>query len=164
MDPERLLPDQAFYVHLAQYSDDTTALRCIARAHMRVAPSRSLRATSQIRVGLLGDVQLQVFLTRPAAIGLSLPLVYGFWRWGYGFGLDASISLSTAITFDPSEVSRSGLMASTAIVWGPEHIAPRLLSFGVALHGATGTHNDNPFGSVYAAINVSSLVDLAGGR
>lgn len=164
IDPERLMPDQDFYVQLAQYTDQATPLRCLARAHLRVVAIRSLRGTEQIRIGLLGDVQLQVFITRPTAIGLALPLVYGFWRWGYGFGLDASIALSTAITFDPSQISRSGLMASTALVWGPERIAPRLLSFGVAFHAATGTHEDKPFGSVYTALNLSSLVDLAGGR
>ncbi len=164
IDPEQLLPDQDFYVHLAHYIAPDQALRCMARAHFRVVDSRSLRATDQIRVGLLGDVQLMLFITRPAAIGLSLPLIYGFWRWGYGFGLDGSISLSSAITFDPSQISRTGLMASAALWWGPDAIAPRLLSFGVALHAATGTHDDAPFGSVYAGLNLSSLLDLAGGR
>jgi len=164
IDPEQLPPGADFYVQLAQYSGATLPLRCLARAHLRVVESRSLRAVDSIRVGLLGDAQLQVFVTRPAAIGLSLPIVYGFWRWGYGFGLDASISLSSAITFDPSQVTRTGLMASTALVWGPEQLAPRLLSFGVALHAATGTHKDSPFGSVYGAINLSSLIDMAGGR
>lgn len=164
LDPEQALPDQAFYVHLAQYIDDATPLRCLARARFRVVPARSLRATDQIRVGLLGDAQLLVFISRPAAIGMSLPLVYGFWRWGYGFGLDGSISLASAVTFDPSQVNRTGLMASTSLVWGPERIAPRLLSFGVGLHAATGTHEDNPWGSVFAGLNLSSLFDLAGGR
>lgn len=164
IDPERLLPDQELYVHLAQYVGEDAPLRCLARARLRIVDSRSLRATDQIRVGLLGDVQLMVFVTRPAAIGLSLPLVYGFWRWGYGLGLDGSISLATAVTFDPSQVSRAGLMASTALVWGPETLAPRLLSFGVALHAATGTHEDSPYGSVYLGLNLSSLLDVAGGR
>lgn len=164
IDPEQLPPGADFYVQLAQYSDATLPLRCLARAHLRVVESRSLRAVDNIRVGLLGDAQLLVFVTRPAAIGLSLPIVYGIWRWGYGFGLDASISLSSAIAFDPSQVSRTGLMASTALVWGPEQLAPRLLSFGVALHAATGTHKDSPFGSVYGALNLSSLIDMAGGR
>lgn len=164
IDPEQLPPGADFYVHLAQHLDSAAPLRCLARAHLRVVESRSLRAVDNIRVGLLGDAQLQVFVTRPAAIGLSLPIVYGFWRWGYGFGLDASVSLSSAITFDPSQVSRTGLMASTALVWGPEQLAPRLLSFGVALHAATGTHKDAPFGSVYGALNLSSLIDMAGGR
>jgi hypothetical protein len=166
VDPDRLLVDQTFHVHLAQYQGEDKPYRCISRAGFRVADAQSLPLTGSIRAGLLGDTQLVVFLPRDPALGVALPIGYVYWRLLYGFGLDGSLSLTAASTFDNAYLSRAGLGLSVAINWGPQPYAPRLLSAGVMLHLATGsdTGDDLPWNSIYGAVNLSTLVDLAGGR
>ncbi len=164
VDPDRLLVDQTFYVHLAQYQGESKPYRCISRAGFRVADAQSLPVTGTIRAGLLGDTQLVVFAPRDPALGVALPVGYTYWRLIYGFGLDASLSLTAASTFSDAYLSRAGLGLSAAVGWGPKRYAPRLISAGVMLHLATGTGDDLPWGSIFGAVNLSTLVDLAGGR
>jgi len=69
-----------------------------------------------------------------------------------------------AASFDPAELSRVGGALTWALQLGiPEHL-PRLLSIGGMLHGAAETSTiDNPLVSFFVGLNLSSLVDLAGG-
>jgi hypothetical protein len=164
VDPEKLLVDQRFYVHLAQYQGEDKSFQCVARAGFRVAHRHSLALVPQIRAGLFGDTQLVVFITNKAAMGVTLPLAYAYWRLVYGIGVDASVSLTTAGTFNKRELSRTGLGISAAAVWGPEQDLPRLVSVGGMLHLATGTADKQPLGSIFIACNLSTLWDAAGGR
>jgi hypothetical protein len=164
VDPENLLVDERFYVHLVQYQGEDKPYQCFARAGFRVAPRRSLSLVPQIRAGLFGDTQLMVFLTNRAALGVAQPLAYVYWRLVYGLGVDVSASLTAAGTFSKKELSRTGLGLSAAAVWGPEQDLPRLVSVGGMLHLATGTAGKQPIGSIFIACNLSSVFDIAGGR
>lgn len=165
VDPDDLLIDQVFYVHLAQYMGEDKPYRCVSKAIFRVAGNYSISATNILRFGFLGDTQAVMFLTREPALGLAFPLGYGYLRLLYGFGVDASLSLTAASTLleeDPL-LTRAGLSLSLALVWGPEMYAPRLFSFGGMLHATTGT-DDEPLASLYLGLNLSTLLDMAGGR
>ena len=164
MDADRLLVDERFHVHLAQYHGDELPYRCIARAGFRVTEGLTTRATSKVRAGLLGDTRLVIFMNRPAAVGVMLPLAQARWRWVHGLGLDGALSLTAGAAFDDASITRAGVGFSTSIYWGPDPIAPRLLSIGVMLHAATGTHENKPTVSMFAGINLSTLLDAAGGR
>ncbi|MBN1655862.1 MAG: hypothetical protein JXA30_19000 [Deltaproteobacteria bacterium] len=165
VNPDDLLIDQVFYVHLAQYHGEDQPYRCISRAAFRVAERWSISASSIVRLGLLGDTQAVLFVTREAALGLALPLGYAYLRLIYGVGIDASLSLTAASTLleDDALLTRAGLGLSAALVWGPEAFAPRLVSIGGMLHAATGT-DDEPLASLYFALNLATLIDMAGGR
>jgi hypothetical protein len=164
VEPDALPVGRRFHVLLAEYQSPEAPLRCVARASFVVMEHLQLRAADRLRVGLLGDARAVVFLTAPAALGVMLPAVYLRWAWVAGLGLDVSGSLTAAVSFDQGALSRAGLGLSTAVFWGPEAFAPRLLEVGAMLHAATGTHPDAPIGSVYVGLNLSTLVDLAGGR
>jgi hypothetical protein len=166
VNPDDLLIDQMFYVHFAQYHGENKPYRCISRAGFRVAERLSISAMSMMRFGLLGDTQAVVFMTRKTALGLAFPLAYGYLRLVYGLGVDASLSLtaaSTITTRDPGKLTRAGLGFSAALTWGPDPYVPRLISFGGMLHAATGA-GSQPWGSLYFGLNLSTLIDLAGGR
>lgn len=162
--PESLLVDEDFYVQLAVYEGEQLPYRCLARAHLRVAEHLSLRATSNLRAGLLGDTQALMFITNPPALGLAVPLVYARYRLVSGLGLDASGSLTVATALDHGALSRAGVGLSLAAYFGPERYAPRLLSLGVMLHAAGGSHPDKPLASVFLGLDVATLYDLVGGR
>jgi hypothetical protein len=164
VDPEKLLVDQLFYVHLAQYQGEDKPFQCVARAGFRVAERRSIPVVPRIRAGLLGDTQLMLFITSKPALGVALPLGYAYLRLVYGLGVDASVSLTAAGTFKKTELSRTGLGLSASAVWGPEYDLPRLISVGGMLHLATGTAHKQPIGSIFIACNLATLFDVAGGR
>jgi len=166
VDPDALLIDQVFYLHLAQYHGEDQPYRCISRAAFRVAANFSISATSIIRLGLLGDIQALLFATNPQAIGAALPLAYAYLRLVYGVGIDASLSLTAACTLLENDalLTRAGLGLSAALVWGPEAFAPRLVSIGGMLHATGGLGDDEPVASLFFGLNLSTLIDLAGGR
>jgi hypothetical protein len=164
VDPDRLVTDQRFYLHLARYRGESEPYRCMATAGMRVSESLSVAVSERVRAGVLGDVQAVVFMNRPAALGAALPLGYVQLRLPYGLGLDASASLTSALAFEDAALTRAGLGFSGTVFWGPPELAPRLLSAGVMLHLASGTHRSKPAASLIAALNLSTLFDLAGGR
>lgn len=162
--PEGLLIDQTVYAFLARNVPDIEPYECLARAAFRVRESRAIAPVPWLHLGLLGDVQMMVFVTAPAALGAALPVGYAHARLPYGFGLDGALSLTAAANFDDAALSRAGAGLSLSLGWGPLGQAPRLLSAGGMLHGATGTGNSNPLASVFVALDLSTLVDLAGGR
>ena len=152
-------------MHLAHYRGEDKPYDCLATAGLRVTDSLSWSASPSIRVGVLGDVQAMAFITRPGAIGLAAPLVYGRWHWGFGVGLDLSASVTGAIALHDRELSRAGLGLSAMVNWGPERSAPRLIGIGLMLHAATSTNpKERPDASLVAGLNLSTLYDLAGGR
>lgn len=165
IEPDKLLVDERFHVHLAQYRGEQLPYDCLATAGFRVTETLSWRASDSIRFGLLGDVQAMLFVTRPPAIGFAVPLAYGRWRFGLGLGVDVSASLTSAIGLRDAELSRAGLGLSGMLTWGPERTAPRLVGIGLMLHAATGTDpGREPTASLVAGLNLSTLYDLAGGR
>jgi hypothetical protein len=65
----------------------------------------------------------------------------------------------------PAQLSRLGAALMATLEFGIPEILPRLLSFGAMVHGAAETHSvENPVASLFIGLNLSSLVDLAGGR
>ncbi|HEX7481775.1 MAG TPA: hypothetical protein VF331_28470, partial [Polyangiales bacterium] len=162
--PEGLLIDEEFYAHLAVYEGERVPYRCLARAHLRIAEHWTRRLTPRLRAGLLGDTQAMMFVTNPPALGLAVPLVYARYRLVSGLGLDASGSVTVAAALDHGQLSRAGLGLSGSAYFGPERYAPRLLSVGVMLHAASGSHPDKPLASLFLALDLSTLYDLAGGR
>ena len=93
-----------------------------------------------------------------------VPVGYANWRFGHGLGLDASASFTSALSIDGTQLTRAGLGLSVSVFWGPDTVAPRLVSAGVMLHAAGGSHRDRPVASVIASLNLSTLYDLTGGR
>jgi hypothetical protein len=164
IEPDALLVDERFHLHLAHYRGEKLPFDCLATAGFRVTENLSWRASPSIRFGVLGDVQAMLFVTRPGAVGLAAPLAYGRWRFGLGAGLDLGASVTSAIGLD-GELSRAGLGVSAMVTWGPERIAPRLIGMGLMLHAATGTDPEQePDATFVASLNLSTLVDMAGGR
>ncbi len=164
VDPDRLVADQRFYLHLARYRGAGEPYRCLATAGMRVTDALSMPVSERVRLGLLGDTQAVLFVNRPAGFGAALPLAYAQLRLPYGLGLDASASLTAAAAFDDATITRAGVGFSGTLFWGPPELAPRLLSGGVMLHAATGTNRRKPTASLIAALNLSTLIDVVGGR
>lgn len=186
LDVDGLGPDATFYVHLVSASADDAPVQCLARAAFRVRPSRALFSTTVeeflgLELGLLGDTQLAVFLNDPVAIGVVLPI--GWFRLTPGqrwLSFDVAVNLVAAaalpttgpgpmsgmVAYD-AELSRVGVSLSWALTFGVPDYVPRLFSIGGMLHGAAETHPGpglNPIVSFYLALNLSTLVDLAGGR
>lgn len=164
LDPQDALVDERFYAHLAHYRGEALPYQCVATAAFRVTSTYSLRATEHVRAGLVGDTQAMMFVMPDAALGVALPLAYAQYRLAYGFGVDLSASLTIGALVDGSAISRAGAGLSGGLYWGPPERAPRLLSVGMMLHAATGNHGDTPTASLYTGLNLSTLLDLAGGR
>jgi hypothetical protein len=82
----------------------------------------------------------------------------------YGLGLDASASVLAAAAFDDAALTRAGVGVSTTLYWGPERFAPRLVAFGLLVHATDGTARNEPVLSLITALNLSTLIDVAGGR
>lgn len=170
-DPDALLVDATFHVFLLGVAGEEEPVECLARASFRVRSSRALLAETALdvlgfEVGVLGDAQALFFANDPVSLGLGLPLVWFRFSPGIRFvSIEVSGMLTMAASFDPAELSRVGGALTWALQLGiPEHL-PRLLSIGGMLHGAAETSTiDNPLVSFFVGLNLSSLVDLAGGR
>ncbi len=175
LEPDGLIVDRIFHVFLASVEDPERPPRCLARATFRIRHSRDLVNAHAgnwlgFELGLLGDTQLAFFATSPLAFGVALPVFYLrlslFPVRRYRFlALEIAGNLMIAMSLDTADVSRAGASLSAAIQLGIPRYVPRLLSVGIMLHGAAETHpTDNPIFSVYISLDLSTLVDLAGGR
>lgn len=175
LEPDGQIVDRIFHVFLASVEDPERPPRCLARATFRVRHSRDLVNAHAgnwlgFELGLLGDTQLAFFATSPLAFGVSLPVIYLrlnlFPVRRYRFlALEVAGNLMIAMSLDSADISRAGASLSAALQFGIPRYAPRLLSVGIMLHGAAKTHpTDNPLFSVYISLDLSTLVDLAGGR
>lgn len=172
VDPEGVIIDGTFYVFLAAYEGEAKPLRCLARSRYRVHSSRSVFGTAagrvmQMEVGLLGDVRGLLFFTEPFAAGLSLSLVNLRITLVSFLSFDIAASFVGAGAFNTGEFSRLGLGFSAALELGVPEILPRIISVGAMAHLAAQTASnpmDNVYLSGYAALNLSTLIDLLGGR
>lgn len=180
LEPDGLIVDQVFHLFLAAVEGGDQQPHCLARATFRVRHSRALVARSAgpmfgFELGLLGDTRAVVFVTEPIAVGLALPV---FWvrlnlfpiRGYQWLGIEVAGHLTMAAAFDPAGVSRTGAALSASLELGIPRYVPRLLSVGVMLHGAFDSlpeeagEDNNPIFSVYLGLDLSTLIDLAGGR
>ncbi len=170
VDPGGLPVDATFHVFLAADEGPTRFPVCLARASFRVRASRIFLATTpapalRIEAGLLGDVRAVVFFVRPTAIGVALPAAWLRLSLTSWLGFEFAAPLTFATTFEPSAISRAGVALSALMELGVPEIAPRLLGVGTMLHASGGNHPDGePLLSFVVALNLSTLVDLAGGR
>ncbi|MGF1468150.1 MAG: hypothetical protein ACFCGT_18680 [Sandaracinaceae bacterium] len=167
---EAQLPGTGFSIFLLGVQALDEPVRCLARARFRVRPARALFSTTEagfvgLELGLLGDTRLAFFFTEPFALGVVLP---AFWfrlslqPWA---ALDVSGNAVLAGAFDPEALSRVGVSLSASLALGIPEVLPRIVDVGVMVHGAARTHpTNNPVVSGYVALNLSSLIDLAGGR
>ncbi len=183
LDVDNLGPDATFYLHLLAVAGDDQPVQCVARAALRVRPSRVISFTVAeflgLELGLLGDTQLAVFINDPVAIGVVQPL--GWFRLTPGqrwVSFDVAVNVMLAAAFPgttlsetgvavdyDARLSRVGVSLSWALTFGVPDYVPRLLSVGGMLHGAADTHPaQDPIVSFYVALNLASLIDLAGGR
>lgn len=179
LEPDGLIVDRIFHVFLASVEGSDQPPHCLARATFRVRPSRALaNATSGralgVEFGLLGDVQAVVFVVpEPVALGISLPVVYlrlnlfpiRQMRW---FAIEVAGNLVFAGAFEPAGIARTGASLSASVQLGIPNVVPRLLSFGIMLNGAfeslPGGRENNPIWGFFVGLDLSTLVDLAGGR
>ena len=176
LDVDDLLIDATFHVFLLSVMADDAPTTCLAHARFRSRTSRALVAETAadvlgFEVGLLGDAQAVFFANTPIAMGLMLPLAWFRFTPGIRFlALEIGANVTMAAAFPQgsaleAEVSRLGASLSWALSIGIPEYLPRILSVGGMLHGAAETHTiDNPIVSFYVALNLSTLVDLAGGR
>lgn len=180
LDVDDLLTDATFSVFLLAVSADDAPTTCLARARFRTRSSRALVAETVgdalgFEVGVLGDAQAVFFASAPVAMGVMLPL--GWFRFTPGIrflALEISANVTMAASFPQGGIvypdaylSRVGASLSWALSIGIPEYLPRILSVGGMLHGAATTHRnpgDNPIVSFYVGLNLSTLVDLAGGR
>jgi len=170
LDPTTVPVEARFHVLLATVEGADRPLHCIARATFRVRSSRVFATVTaddwlRIEAGLLGDFRALVFPTKPAALGFGLPVVYlriAPFEW---LAVDMAAALVTAGGFSPDEINRTGLGLWMALEGGIPNWAPRLLTAGAMLHVAPNTYSTGePRVSFFVGLNLSSLVDLAGGR
>lgn len=179
IEPDGLIVDRIFHVFLASVEGSDQPPHCLARATFRVRPSRALaNATAGrslgVEFGLLGDIQAVVFVVpEPVALGISLPVIYlrlnlfpiRQMRW---LAVELSGNLVFAGAFDPAGVARTGGALSASVQLGIPNVVPRLLSFGIMLHGAfeslPGGRENNPIWGLFVGLDLSTLIDLAGGR
>lgn len=175
LDPDSLVVDQVFHVYLLAVEDPEAPPHCLARSTYRVRHSRDLVNAHAGRwlgfeLGLLGDTRLAFYVTEPLALGVVIPVLYLRLalfpvRHHRFLALEIAGNLTVGMSFDEVAVSRAGASLSAALQLGIPRYLPRLLSVGVMLHGAAETHpSDNPIFSVYISLDLSTLVDLAGGR
>lgn len=180
LEPDGEIVDRIFHVFLATAESEDEPPRCLARTTFRVRHSRSLvNATAGrmigVELGLLGDTQAIFYFTQPLAMGVALPVFYfrlnlfpiRSFRW---LALEVAGDLTFGAAFDPVGVSRAGAALSIALQLGVPKWVPRLLSVGMMIHGAweslpeEGDEDNNPIVSGYIGLDLSTLVDLAGGR
>lgn len=186
LDIDSLGPDATFYVHLMSVEREDRPVQCLARAAFHVRPSRAIASLTVaeflgLELGFLGDTQLALFINDPIAMGVVLPLVWfrltPGQRW-VSFDVGGNLVAAAAFPYDTTnatgggvhydaELSRLGVSLSWAVTFGVPDYLPRFLSIGGMLHGAAETHPApglNPIVSFYVALNLSTLIDLAGGR
>ncbi|MCB9602667.1 MAG: hypothetical protein H6720_20300 [Sandaracinus sp.] len=166
--PAETVVDGVVHAHLVL--DDGRAPRCLAHARFRAREPRVVSTLGrserrQLRIGFLGDARLGVFFSepQPAAIGALLPIFYTDLHLKAGFLFEVSVPITAAIAWEDGRASRVGPALMVAMNWGYPEIAPRLFTFGVMVH-APWPHPDDTVWSFFGGINVTSLVDLLGGR
>lgn len=175
LDPDSQVVDRIFHVYLAAVEDPEGPVHCVARATYRVRHSRDLVNAHAGRwlgfeLGLLGDTQFAFYVTAPLALGVVIPVFYLRLalfpvRLQRFLALEVAGNLTIGMSLDEVDISRAGVSLSAALQLGIPRYVPRLLSVGVMLHGAAQTHpSDNPIFSVYLSLDLSTLIDLAGGR
>lgn len=180
IEPDGEIVDRVFHLFLATAEDEEQSPRCLARSTFRVRHSRSLvNATAGrvigVELGLLGDTQAVFYFTQPVALGVALPVFYfrlnlfpvRNQRW---LALEIAGDLTFSAAFDPAGISRTGAALAIALQLGVPKWVPRLLSVGVMIHGAWESlpeeegEDNNPIVSGYIGLDLSTLIDLAGGR
>lgn len=184
LDVDSLLVDATFNVFLLSVNGDEEPTTCLAQARFRARSSRAIVAATVsdflgLEVGVLGDAQAVLFAASdsrpdPVAMGLMVPLAWFRLTPGIRFvALEIAANLTIAAAFPNQhglaanvEVSRLGASLSWALALGVPEYLPRILSVGGMLHGTADTHfaYGKPILSFYVALNLSTLVDLAGGR
>ncbi len=180
VDVDDLLVDSTFHVYLLGVSGLDGNATCLADARFRVHPSRALLTYSVedligFEVGLLGDTQLAYFYaSNPIehALGLVLPVAWARFTPGIRFvAIEVAANLVGAVAFAPEELSLLGASLSAAVVIGIPEILPRILTVGGMIHLQADTYGvvrrpnyDVAAFSFFAGVNLSTLVDLAGGR
>lgn len=182
LDVDNLLVDATFNVFLLAVQSDEEPPVCLAQARFRARSSRALVAATVadflgMEVGLLGDTQLVFMANNPMALGLYLPIAWfrmtpGI-RW---LSLEIGAGVMGAWSFPGApvggmgatagvEASRVGGVLTWALTVGIPEYLPRILSVGGMLHAAAETSSsENPYLSFFVGLNLSTLVDLAGGR
>lgn len=166
--PAETVVDGVVHAHLVL--DDGRAPRCLAHAAFRAHEPRVVTTLGrserrQLRVGFLGDARLGVFFSepQPAAIGALLPIFYTDLHLKAGFMFEVSVPITSAIAWEDGGASRVSPALMVAMNWGVPEIAPRLFTFGFLVH-APWPHPDDTVWSFFGGINLTSLVDLLGGR
>ncbi|MBJ73473.1 MAG: hypothetical protein CMN31_19470 [Sandaracinus sp.] len=162
------LVDQRVFTHLVL--DDGRQPRCVAVAAFRAWEPRVVANVGrserrQFRLGLLGDARVGVFFSKPepGAIGVAWPLLYADLHLNAGFVFEASIPVSAAISWEDGGGSRVGPALMLAMNWGWPEVAPRLLTFAFLINTPWPNDQDEIW-SFFAGVNLSSLIDLLGGR
>ncbi|HJL33623.1 MAG TPA: hypothetical protein RMI62_31325, partial [Polyangiaceae bacterium LLY-WYZ-15_(1-7)] len=113
----------------------------------------------------LGDARVGVFFSKPepGAIGVAWPLLYADLHLNAGFVFEASIPVTAAISWEDGGGSRVGPALMLAMNWGWPEVAPRLLTFAFLINTPWPNDQDEIW-SFFAGVNLSSLIDLLGGR
>ncbi|MEM9075041.1 MAG: hypothetical protein AAGE52_41475, partial [Myxococcota bacterium] len=168
IDANDVVVDEEVFVHLI--ANDGRAPRCVATAAFRareprVLVSRGASVRRQIRFGVLGDARVGVFISDPdpGAIGALLPLLYSDLHLKHGFLFELAVPITAAIAWEDGGGSRVGAGIMAAMNWGIPDIAPRLLTVGFLIH-PPWPHPDDEVWSFFFGLNVTSLIDLLGGR
>ncbi len=159
--------DQKVYLHLLVREGQSN--RCVARAALRVWPSRIVAHAVGSerwhgRLGILGDPRLGVFFSQPDpwAIGLVLPLVHFDMHLPYGFDFEISVPFTAAIAVD-GHASRISPAFMVSFDWGLPSRAQNLITVGALLH-APWPHRDDQVYSFFFGLNLGGLYDVLGGR
>lgn len=157
-------------VHAHLVHDDGQTKRCVAHAAFRSREPRTVATVGnserrQLRVGFLGDARLGVFFSAPEpnAIGALLPIFYTDLHLKAGFVFEISVPLTASVAWSDGRASRIGPALMVAMNWGYPEIAPRLLTFGFLVH-PPWPHPDDRVWSFFGGVNLTSLIDLLGGR
>ncbi len=166
--PAETVLDGVVHAHLVL--DDGRAPRCLAHAEFRAREPRVVSSLGrserrQLRVGFLGDARLGVFFSepQPAALGALLPIFYTDLHLKAGFLFEVSVPFTASVAWVDGRASRVGPALMVAMNWGYPELAPRVLTFGFLVH-APWPHPDDAAWSFFGGINLTSLVDLLGGR
>lgn len=159
--------DQKLFAHLLLR--EAGAARCVARAALRVWPSRIVAHAVGSerwhgRLGILGDPRLGVFFSQPDpwAIGVVLPLVHFDMHFNYGFDLEFSVPFIASIAAD-GHSSRIGPAFMVGLDWGLPSRAQNLFTVGFLVH-PNWPHPDDQVYSFFLGLNLGGLYDLIGGR
>ncbi len=161
-------PDEVVHVHLI--SDDGRGKRCLARAAFkswdpRVVGNVGNSDRRQLRIGFLGHASLGVFFSKPspAAIGIALPIFYTDLHLNAGFVFELSVPVTASIAWEDGRASRVSPALMASMSWGWPEIAPRLITAGFAIH-VPWPHPDDEVYSFFVGVDITSLIELLGGR